>query len=148
MTAKELWKEYSKNKNLDGIGYDAWQFGTDADKLAELVVSGLKTATCSLYAWYQDGKEKLPQSGNYQIILNSKNEAVCIIKTTRACCLPYCDVTKEHAYKEGEGDRSLAYWRMVHKAVFEKESASVGKRFSDNSEVVCEEFECIYVPHA
>lgn len=144
MTAKELWSEYTKNNC--SAEYEAWQFGTDADHLACLVVKGKKTATSSLYAWYKDGKEKLPLAGNYQIILNTKNEAVCIIQTKKVACVPFEKVTKEHAFQEGEGDQSLEYWKRVHKAVFMQEAASMGEEFSEQSLVVCEEFSCVYVP--
>jgi len=145
MTAEELWKEYAEEKNLENVEYEAWNFGGAADKLANLVIKGIKTATCSLYYWYQDGKEKLPEEGEYSVILNSKNEAICIIKTTKIYIIPYCDVSEEHAYKEGEGDRSLLYWKKVHEEFFSGELAETEKKFQDNMEVVCEEFELQYI---
>lgn len=47
------------------------------------------------------------------MILNSRDEAVCIIENTAVSVLPYDEVTQEMAAMEGEGDRSLAYWRQV-----------------------------------
>lgn len=145
MIAEELWKQYLQDEKLENVEYEAWQFGESADKLADLVVKGIKTATCSLYYWYQDGKEKAPVEGDYGVILNSENEAICIVKTTKVYILPYCNVSEEHAYKEDEGDRSLKYWRMAHEEFFSKELAEVGKKFQDNMEVVCEEFELVYI---
>ncbi len=43
MTAEELWEK----SGIDGE-YDAWAFGDDADRLAELVKIGIKTATSSV----------------------------------------------------------------------------------------------------
>ena len=57
---------------------------------------------------------------------------------------PYRDVTLEQAYKEGEGDRSLSYWRQVHEAFFRKEMEASGMTFTEDMGVVCEEFEVIY----
>jgi uncharacterized protein YhfF len=49
-------------------------------------------------------------------------------------------VSEEHAYKEGEGDRSLSYWREVHKRFFLPQMEEAGLSFTDDMLVVCEEF--------
>ena len=139
MTPEELWRE----SGLTGT-YQAWPFGEAPDKLAELVRQGIKTATCSAYDLYQAGNEPLPQAGDYSIILNSRNEAVCIIQTTRVYVTEFNQVSAEHAFKEGEGDRSLAYWRKVHENFLTNELSSVHKAFDENTKVVCEEFEVVY----
>lgn len=36
----------------------------------------------------------------------------------------YADVDERHAYAEGEGDRSLAYWRQVHEPFLEQVAGS------------------------
>ena len=139
MTAQEMW-------NASGIQaeYEAWAFGDDPDTLAELVRTGVKTATASAYPFYELEGEDLPKAGEYSVILNAKDEAVCIILTTKVYVTPYREVTAEHAWKEGEGDRSLNYWRQVHEAFFRKELEAVGLDFTENMGVVCEEFEVIY----
>lgn len=144
MTAEQLWGRYIKEKDPGNLEYEAWQFGSAPDELADLVKRGIKTATCSLYHWYENGEEKLPAEGEYSVILNSKDEAQCIIRTTRVSIVPYCDVSGEHAYMEGEGDRSLTYWKMVHKQVFSEELLQIQKEFTDEMKVVCEEFELLY----
>ncbi|MBR3241422.1 MAG: ASCH domain-containing protein, partial [Parasporobacterium sp.] len=78
MTAEELWER----SELAGT-YEAWPFGEAPDKLADLVLQGIKTATCSAYDLYQINNEPLPQAGDYSVILNSSEEAVCIIKTIK-----------------------------------------------------------------
>ena len=139
MTAEELWKR----SGLTGP-YEAWAFGDAPDKLADLVVSGIKTATCSAYDLYQLEQEPLPQKGDYSVILNSKDEALCIIKTVRVYVSEFNKVSAEHAYKEGEADRSLEYWRKVHEYFLINELAAVHKSFDENTKVVCEEFEVVY----
>ena len=139
MTAQEMW-------NASGIqaDYEAWAFGDDPDTLAELVRTGVKTATASAYPFYELEGEELPKAGEYSVILNTKDEAVCIIRTTKVYVTPYREVTAEQAWKEGEGDRSLDYWRRVHEAFFRKELEAVGLIFTEDMGVVCEEFEVIY----
>ena len=139
MTAQEMWK-------ASGIEaeYEAWAFGDDPDTLAELVRTGVKTATASAYPFYELEGEELPKAGEYSVILDTKDEAVCIIRTTKVYVTPYRDVTAEQAWKEGEGDRSLDYWRKVHEAFFRKELEAVGLAFAEDMGVVCEEFEVVY----
>lgn len=138
MTAEELWKQSGLTGN-----YDVWSFGEAPDKLVKLVVQGIKTATCSAYDLYQINNERLPQSGDYSVILNSHEEAMCIIRTLNVSITEFNKVSEEHAFKEGEGDRSLEYWRMVHESFLTNELASVHKSFDENTKVVCEEFEVV-----
>ena len=112
--------------------------------MAELVLQGIKTATCSVYDLYLIYNEKIPQEGDYSIILNSNKEAVCIIRTLKVYVTEFSRVSEEHAFKEGEGDRSLEYWRKVHSNFVTNELASVNKLFDEHSKVVCEEFEVVY----
>ena len=53
-------------------------------------------------------------------------------------------VSQEHAYEEGEGDRSLEYWRKVHTDFLTRELAGINKAFTKKMQVVCEEFELVY----
>ena len=49
---------------------------------------------------------------NFDVVLDSKDQAVCIIEITKVSVQPFHQVSADHAYKEGEGDKSLAYWRQ------------------------------------
>ena len=62
------------------------------------------------------------------------------------CCemIKRCDDSQEHAYKEGEGDRSLEYWRKVHIDFLTRELAEINKAFTKKTQLVCEEFELVY----
>lgn len=35
-------------------------------------------------------------------------------KTTNVYIVPFNEVSIKYAFKEGEGDKSLSYWRRVH----------------------------------
>lgn len=140
MTAEELWDE----SGLSGE-YEAWAFGGAPDKLAELVVDGMKTATCSSLEMLSLEGEPVPKPGDYSVILDSTGNAVCVIRTTRTYVRAFDQVSAEHAFKEGEGDRSLGYWRRIHMEYFTEELRAVGLSFGADSELVCEEFELAYV---
>lgn len=143
MTAEEMWEAYSKANHITA-DYDFWAFGDDADELARLVREGGKTATASSYPLYALEGEDLPKAGQYSVILNAGEEAVCIIRSTKVFVIPYCDVDERQAWKEGEGDRSLSYWRKVHERFFREELDRVGLVFDETMHVVCEEFEKVY----
>lgn len=138
MTAEELWRQSGINGK-----YDAWAFGDNADQLADLVQKGIKTATCSALCFYESEEEPLPQIGEYSVILNSNEEAVCIIRTTKVYVTSFDEISEEFAFKEGEGDRTLDYWRKVHQRFFSDELKSIGKTFNIGMKLVCEEFEVV-----
>ena len=139
MTADEMWQE----SGLKGE-YEAWSFGEKADELAALVKNGIKTATTSALIFYELENEQLPQTGAYNIILDSNDKAVCIIRTTKVYITTFDSVTADYAYKEGEGDRSLEYWKKVHKEFFMKELQEINRNFDENLKLICEEFEVIH----
>ena len=146
MTAEEMWNVFSAENGLDDCEYDAWSFGCDADLLAQLVLDGVKTATASAYPLYEAENEALPMEGEYSVILDSEDNAMCIIQTKRVYVVPFNEVSPEHAYKEGEGDRSLEYWRKVHRDFFSECMEEAGLSFTPDMKVVCEEFEVVYKP--
>lgn len=138
MTAEELWER----SGLQGT-YQAWAFGGAPDQLADLVLHGVKTATCSALALYEYEKEELPKVGDYSVVLDSYEQAVCIIRTTKVYVTSFDQVSERHAWLEGEGDRSLEYWRQVHQAFFTEELKAIGQAFDAKMELVCEEFEVV-----
>ena len=144
MTAEEMWEKFVEECNIVESEYDAWAFGADADTLAELVLRGIKTGTSSAYPLYEIEGEPLPEASGYNVILNSKDEAVCIIENTKVYVVPFGGVTADHAFKEGEGDRSLAYWRKVHETFFTACMKEAGLTFDEDMKVVCEEFRVVY----
>ena len=144
MTAQEMWNAYKQLNPSIGDEIDAWAFGVDADLLADLVLKGEKTATASAYDLYAVEDEPLPQEGTFDVILDSQNQAVCIVEITKVFVEPFNQVSAQHAYKEGEGDKSLAYWRQVHEDCFAEWLREAGLTFTPDSKVVLEEFRKVY----
>ena len=144
MNAQELWNKYKKINPSIGDDIDAWQFGLEADLLAKLVLEGTKTATASAYDLYAVDNDPLPEVGSYDVILDGQEQAVCIIKIIKVSIVPFKDVSAEHAWKEGEGDKSLDYWRDVHEEFFKPYFEECGLTFTPESLIVLEEFEVVY----
>ena len=63
--------------------------------------------------------------------------------TTQVDIVPFDEVGAEHAFLEGEGDRSLATWRKVHERFF-TEHAVHSHGFSRDMPVVLERFAVLY----
>ncbi len=57
---------------------------------------------------------------------------------------PYDQVDAAFAYEEGEGDRSLAYWREAHRRFFTRTLAVIGREFDETMPLVCERFRVLY----
>ena len=144
MTPQEMWNAYKEINPSIGDEIDAWAFGVEVDLLADLVLRGEKTATASAYDLYELEGELLPQEGTFDIILDSQNQAVCIVEITRVSVQPFKQVSADHAFKEGEGDKSLAHWRQVHEDFFTEWLREAGMIFTPESKVVLEEFRKVY----
>lgn len=127
--------------------YVAESFGDSpklADELGQLVVMGIKTGTCSaLWEWEAEGKP-IPLPGQHTIVLDGNGEPLCIIETTEVYACRFNVVDEEFAYTEGEGDRSLEYWQEVHTQFFTRTLPKIGKQFSEEMPLVCEQFRVIY----
>jgi uncharacterized protein YhfF len=142
----KMWEEYKKINSNAPEDSVAWALGDSkemADELAKLVLDGIKKATSSNYLLYEEN-EPLPYVGQHNIILDGDGKAVAIVETTSVEIVPFDEVTEEHSYLEGEGDRTLEYWRDVHEAFFTKELNEVNKEFNYKIPVVCERFKLIY----
>lgn len=143
--AKQMWNRFTKEYPEYGeYSYSAWQYGVLVDELADLTVKNIKTATASAYDLYAIDNDPLPQVNEFSIILNSNDEAVCITKTTKVSIVPFLEVSEEHAFKEGEGDRSLKTWRKEHAKLFTQWYKEANLEISDNIPVVCEEFKVVF----
>ncbi len=147
----EFWQSYLDGENPalsdQSATYEAWSFGNTpemADELGALVVQGMKTATASLAWTYEHEGERYPQIGEIGIILDSDGNPLCIIETTQIEIKPFNAVDERQAYEEGEGDRTLAYWRKVHWEFFSQECQTIGRKPSEMMPVLCERFRLVY----
>ena len=130
-----------------GKTYVAEGFGDHpslADELGALVVSGIKTGTCSaLWEWEAEGNP-IPDVGLITIVLNGTSDPICIIETTEVTQRRFNEVNEDFARSEGEGDRTLRYWREAHTTYFSRVLPKIGKQFSEDMPLVCERFQVIY----
>ena len=126
----------------------AWTFGDIpalADELLGLVLDGTKTATASLLWYYAEGGETMPAVGDLSIILDSSGRPRALIRTTEVEVTPFGQVGEQHAFREGEGDRSLDSWRVEHTRFWQR-TMPEGQTLTSTTPIVCEGFELLHPP--
>ena len=106
-----------------------------ANELLELVIKGVKTATCST----QD-EPNTSTPGERWIVLDGSGNPRCVIESTEVSYRRFGEVDAAFAHEEGEGDRSLTYWRQAHRNYFGR----LG-RFSEDMMLMCERFRLVEV---
>lgn len=144
-----LLKEYLilVGRDEEDVDYDTWYFGDNkelADELFDLVIKGEKTATTSLHCLYEFENEEIPKENSFSVVTDYEGNRKCIIETKKVTVLPFSEVKKEFAFKEGEDDKTLESWQREHIKFFNRELEKYNKTFSEDMLVVCEEFECVY----
>ncbi|MEH2530570.1 uncharacterized protein YhfF [Bradyrhizobium sp. AZCC 1588] len=106
-----------------------------ADELLDLVIKGAKTATCST-----EDEPNTSTPGEQWIVLDGRRAPRCVIETIEVTYRRFPEVDAAFAYEEGEGDRSLAYWRQAHRNYFGR----LGK-FREDMMLMCERFRLVEV---
>src|SRR5260370_34199380 len=109
----QFWDEAVRSRpQLKGKHYfEAFCFGESeklANELAELALSGVKTATSSLLWTIEQENKPLLQVGDYSIVTNWEKVPVCVTETIELRIIPFNEVYAQFAYNYGEGDRPLS----------------------------------------
>jgi len=146
-----FWQAYTASLP-DGVrppgSYDVWAFGDTeemANELGQLVRAGIKTATCSLLWEYEaEGDEDLPKAGDVSVITNGQGAPLCVIETVEVEVKAFGQVDEAFAYDEGEGVRSLAYWRSAHWKSFTRVCGSIGREPTETMPLICERFRLVF----
>jgi uncharacterized protein YhfF len=118
-----------------------WAFGDSegmANALCELVLSGKKTATSSALYSYELDNQPIPEPGRRSVILDGSGRARCVIECIEVKAIPFEEVGAQFAADEGEGDRSLNYWRTEHQNFFQRQGY-----FAPDMQLICERFRVI-----
>jgi uncharacterized protein YhfF len=106
-----------------------------ADELLDLVIRGLKTATCST-----EDEPNTSTPGEQWVVLDGRGAPRCVIETIEVTYRRFPEVNAAFAYDEGEGDRSLDYWRQAHRTYFGRQG-----KFREDMMLMCERFRLVEV---
>lgn len=139
-STQAMWDAFCAASGTEGT-HEAFAFGGPdfpelANELALLVRDGPKRATTGLLAEYEDEGEPLPEVGAYAVVQDGSGRAVCVVRTRDVRVMRFGDIDAAFAFEEGEGDRTLAWWRSAHLKFF----AGVGRAVNNDSLMVCERF--------
>ncbi|MBS0450830.1 MAG: ASCH domain-containing protein [Proteobacteria bacterium] len=148
--ALDYWANFrSEHPQVDEARlYEVFHFGDSeqlASELAELVLAGRKRATASALWTYEAEGRRAPRPGDMSVVTTWSGQPLCIIETLGAEIHPFMAVDAQFAFDEGEGDGSLASWRLGHAGYFERECARLGRPFARDMPVVCERFRLVDV---
>lgn len=120
--------------------------GPVRDRLVAAVLGGVKTATASLLAQWEQDDEPLSVVGERQAVLDSLGQAVAMIELVAVDVVRLCEVDQRVAGDEGEGFASVAEWRAGHER-FWTEHVLPGlagtDQLNDDTMVVVERFRLV-----
>lgn len=148
-SAKSLWGDYL-DKHLEDAFVDAPKVEhfcdneKAANECAKLVQKGVKRATSHSLLGLQLRNERLPKIGDFRIVTDWGGTAKCIVRTTAVQLKPLFSIDENYAQKEGEGNKSLAYWKETHWEYYTNELAPFNRTPKESMIVVCEEFEKVF----
>ncbi len=116
---------------------ESFSFGDSpqlADELLALVLEGRKRATCWAVAEGLKGSEV----GKCMVARDGSGRPRAVLETVELTRRRFTEVDAAFAFDEGEGDRSLAYWREAHTRYFTRL-----KLFEPDMLLWCERFRLV-----
>jgi len=143
----DYWNRFKKENQITSQFVNAWSFGDSpelADELLGLVLAGKKTGTATLVIELEREGDKMPEVGDYNIILDGKGKPAAIIRTTSVEIKPFNQVEEAYAYSEGEDDRTLESWKREHWKYWTRKGQKLGFTMKEDLLVICENFELFY----
>ena len=148
-SARNMWGDYL-DKHLEDAFVDAPKTihfcdnEKDANECVDLVLKNIKKATSPSLLGLQLRNEPLPKIGDFLVITDWGGKAKCIVKTTAVKLKPMFSIDETYARKEGEGDKSLAYWKKTHWEYYTRELSEFDREPRESMIVVCQEFEKVF----
>ncbi|PZF38871.1 ASCH domain-containing protein [Curtobacterium sp. MCLR17_051] len=146
-TLDDFWTaRRSERPSLPEAVPEAWSFGAtpeQADALLQLVLDGVKVGTASSLWDYEATGDPLPATDEVSIVTAGSGAPRAVIETTAVRVVPFDQVDADHAWAEGEGDRTLEHWRTVHEAFWRAHSENP-RGFAPDMPVVCERFRLLW----
>jgi len=115
---------------------ETFSFGDNpalAEELARLVLAGVKTATC-----WSVGDGQQTYVGKKMVMLDGSGKPDAVLETLELNTRRFDEVDAAFAFDEGEGDRTLDYWREAHRRYFGRQGV-----FASDMMLWCERFRVV-----
>ncbi len=146
--AQAYWQAWSDlHPDAPEMPYECFHFcdnREEADICADLVVQDIKRATAASVAELELIGMRQPVVGDVSVVTRWDGTPVAIIRTTRIDIRRLDDVDEAFAQREGEGDKTLSWWRTAHEAYYRRVLAPAGITVDGDLLIVCEDFERIF----
>ena len=88
--------------------------------------------------------EPTPVVGDYNILLDGDDKPRAVVRTMDTRLMKFREVPAEHAWVEGEDDRTLETWMEGHIRYWTRVGNEQGFEFNEDMEVILERFDVIY----
>jgi len=149
-TVYEMWDNFTESNpefKKDELP-DSFYFHNnekDANRLAELILSGKKTAGSNLYFWYEEANADLPKTGTKSIVTDFDGKARAIIEIKKVDTIPFNQISKDYAALDmGTNIEPLKKWKKAHWDFFTTAMEQSGEKPTEEMLIVCEWFETIW----
>ena len=142
-----FWEKAKNETGIEGVFTDAYGIGDTPElkqELLNLVLEGKKRAATSLVKESELEGWPEPEVGQYNIILDGNDKPAAVIRTLSIRRCRFSEVDEEHAYWEGEDDRTLESYIREHKKYYTRRGDALGFKFTPEMEVILERFELVY----
>lgn len=149
-TVYEMWDNFTESNpefNKDELPESFYFHNNeeDANRLAELILSGKKKAGSNLYFWYEEAKADLPKIGTKSIVTDFDGKARAIIEIKEVDTIPFNQISKDYAELDmGTNIEPLKKWKKAHWDFFAKALEQNGEKPTEEMLIVCEWFETIW----
>lgn len=143
----KFWEKVKKEKGIEGEFADAFGFGDTPElrqELLELILEGKKRASTNLLIESKIMGYPSSKLGQYNVILDGEGRPAAVIKTVSLRKARFKDVDEEHAYWEGEGDRTVETYLKEHIKYYTRIGKTLGFEFHEDLEVEFESFVLVY----
>jgi uncharacterized protein YhfF len=143
----DFWERAKQATGIEGDFADAWGFGDNPELMDELlgyIKQGIKRTSTGLVKENELEGWPEPKLGDYDVILDGAGKPVLVIETVSLRRVKYRDVDAEHAYWEGEGDRTLETYFKEHDKYYMRRGEALGFTFNKDMLVDLSRFEIVY----
>jgi len=123
-----FWEKAKSETGIEGMFKDAYGIGDTPElkqELLNLVLEGKKRASTSLVKEGELEGWPEPEVGQYNIILDGSDMPAAVIRTVSIKRCRFSDVDEEHAYWEGEDERTLDSYIREHTKYYTRRGAAL-----------------------
>ena len=142
-----FWDKVKRETGVEGAFTDAYGIGDSPElkqELLGLILEGKKRASTTLVRESMLEGWPEPEVGQYNIVLDGNDEPAAVIRTVSVRRCRFIEVDEEHAYWEGEDERTLDAYIREHTKYYTRIGRRLGFEFTPNMEVILDRYELVY----